>query len=252
MAVVITKRGALDMSDLGFDRDGTGSASPTNIRLTYTDGGFTDFGGSYTFGPGGTINGTVRNISNFADGNETFTVSGVNADAQTLFNFINANDIQGAQAYVLRDDDTITGGTRADTLYGYGGSDTINGGAGRDILVGGEDKDSLTGGAGADKFTYWSDEDSGRRIADRDTILDFSHADGDKIDLKAIDADEHTDAVNEKFSFVSAFSGEAGELLVKQVANGWLVQGDTDGRGGADFAILVQADGPLVMADFVL
>lgn len=252
MAVVISKRGALNMSDLGFTQDGTVAASPSNIRLTYVDGGFTDFGGSYTFGPGGSVSGTVDNVSNFENGRETFTVSGVDADAQRLFALINAGDIIGAEAYVLRDDDTITGGTRADTLFGFGGNDTISGGAGRDILVGGEDKDRLTGGAGADRFTYWSDEDSGRRIADRDTIQDFSHADGDKIDLKGIDANEHTDGVNEAFTFVDHFSGHAGELLVKETAAGWLVQGDTDGRGGADFAILVKADGPVVEADFML
>lgn len=253
MAIVTAKRGALDMSDLGFDRDGSAAASPTNIRLTYTEGGFTDFAGQYQFGPGGQITGTVDSITNVdARGRTTFTVGSVDSEAARLFGFINAGDIQGAIAYVLRDDDTLTGVAKNDTLYGFGGDDTIIGGSGRDVLVGGEGKDSLTGGAGADIYRYWSDEDSGTRAGERDTIFGFSHADGDKIDLRAIDANEHTTR-NDPFTVVEAFTGRAGQLVLTSTDAGWLVQGDTDGRDGADFAILVrQVDGPLVSTDFVL
>lgn len=251
MAIVTAGVGAFRMDQLLRDENNTITPSPTNIRLRYDATNFIDFGGSYTF-PGGQIAGDVNSITNTVNGKVNYSVTGVDADASRLFRFIAADDVLGAAAYVLRDDDTITGGAKADTLYGFGGDDSIDGGAGRDILVGGEGKDVLRGGDGADRFTYWSDEDSGPRLADRDTILDFSHADRDKIDLSTIDANEHT-AANERFRFVSAFTGAAGEVMVKQVAGGFLVQADTDGRAGVDFAILVKSeDGPLVVSDFVL
>lgn len=57
--------------------------------------------------------------------------------------------------------DTLTGGTKADHLYGMGGNDSINGGDGNDyldggadndILFGGDDSDTLLGGAGSDEL----------------------------------------------------------------------------------------------------
>lgn len=251
MAIVTTGVGRLRMDQLTLGGDGAISASPTNVRVTYEAGDYTDFGGQYTF-PNGQIAGTISSITDTVNGKTHYSVTGADADAQRLFALANSGDILGAAAYVLRDDDTITGGAKADTLYGFGGDDSIDGGAGADIIVGGEGRDQLRGGAGADRFTYWSDEDSGPKLADRDTILDFSHAQGDKISLAAIDANEHT-TINERFHFVSAFTGAAGELMVREVAGGFLVQGETDGRAGVDFALLVKsADGPLVATDFIL
>ena len=250
MAKVTAVRGKFDMDNLGLDRDGDVTFSPTNVRVTYAPGDYTDFGGSYAPGPGGTVIGTVTSITNVAGGKTTFTVTDANADAQTVFNYIQANDIRGAEEYILRDDDTLAGGGKADTLYGFGGADQIDGGAGRDVLVGGAGKDALTGGADADRFTYWAATDSGVKSSARDTILDFSHADGDRIDLKAIDADATTTDVNDKFHLVSAFTGHAGELVIVAGASGYVVQADTDGVGGADFAILVKSDTPLGAGDF--
>lgn len=251
MANLKAGKGALDMSDLGISLDGTVMPSTTNVRIAYTDGGYTDFGGTYQFISPTQFTGTVTSITHVEDGKVRFSVTDVNADAQRLFALIDSGDIQGAEAYVLRDDDVIDGGRRGDTLYGFGGDDVISGGAGRDVLVGGEGADTLKGGTEADVFAYWSDEDSGIGRDARDTIIGFSHLDGDKIDLSAIDANENTTR-NEKFSFVADFTGKAGELTVDQVSGGWLVLGDTDGRDGADFSIFVKADGPLVATDFVL
>jgi Ca2+-binding RTX toxin-like protein len=258
MAVIKAVRGALDMTDLGFDRQGSTTASPTDIRITYAGGDYTDFGGRYSFGPGGSVSGTVDSITNVEGATTTFTATNVDADAQILFGYIRTGDVQGALEYVLRDDDQITGGGGRDTLFGYDGDDTLKGGANRDTLNGGEGKDLLTGGGGADTFVYLSDEDSSVSPDGRDTILRFSgvngadgSGDGDKIDLSGIDANEHTSGVNEAFTVVTRFSGTAGELVIKEVGAGFLIQGDTDGVGGADFSILVKADGPVVAADIV-
>ena len=254
MAIVKAVRGGLDMSDLGFDRDGNAVATPSNIRLTYTEGGFTDFAGTYQFGAGGQVSGHVDAITNVdARGRATFTVTDVDADAGQLFGLINTGDVQGAIAYVLRDDDQITGGVKADTLFGYDGDDTLEGGGGNDVLVGGEGRDKLVGGDGADTFRYLSAGDTGRHVDDRDVIVRFSHADGDRIDLRAIDAIEQTSSVNERFTFVTRFSCTAGELTQRGTAQGYVVQGDTDGDSYADFTILVKStDGPLIATDIAL
>lgn len=253
MAKVTTaKRAALRMDDLGINLDGTVIPSTTNVRIAYENGDYTDFGGTFSFLPGGVFTGTVATVKHVVGGQTVFSVQGANADAQTLFALIDAGDILGAQAYVLRGGDTILGNGLADVLYGFDGDDTLSGNGGSDVLVGGKGRDTLNGGVGADRFAYWSADDSGLTQTTRDTIFGFSHAERDRIDLSAIDANENTAARNEKFTLVDAFTGRAGQLTVQQIAAGWLVSGDTDGRDGADFSILVKADGPLVATDFIL
>lgn len=75
--------------------------------------------------------------------------------------------------------DRITDDADATTIFGLGERDTIDGGAGNDTIFGGEGNDKLTGGSGADMFAYERADLNGSR----DTIEDFSLADGDKIDL---------------------------------------------------------------------
>jgi Ca2+-binding RTX toxin-like protein len=51
-----------------------------------------------------------------------------------------------------RGNDTITGGSGADQLFGGAGDDILNGKGGDDTLFGGAGNDVLTGGAGSDQF----------------------------------------------------------------------------------------------------
>ena len=74
--------------------------------------------------------------------------------------------------------DTIYGNLGDDTLNGNVGNDTIFGDAGSDRLDGGTGDDTLTGGTGADTFFYATGDAA-------DTVTDFSHADGDQVDLTA-------------------------------------------------------------------
>ena len=87
--------------------------------------------------------------------------------------------------------DTLLGGSGRDVLLGGAGDDTLQGGSGGDVLAGGLGADVLTGGAGADVFRFLSEDDlvapEGRNGPDR--ITDFSRAQGDRIDLRGIDAD---------------------------------------------------------------
>jgi hypothetical protein len=84
-------------------------------------------------------------------------------------------------------------------------------------------------------------------------IIDFSSAQGDKIDLSAIDA--RTDlAGDQAFSFISfaAFSNTAGELRLELAGANLLVSGDTNGNGTADFSILLKNVATVSATDFVL
>jgi serralysin len=93
-----------------------------------------------------------------------------------------------------RDDDVLFGDGGADIVYGNMGADTLDGGEGADLMRGGQDNDSILGGAGND----WISGDRGNDIisggkgadvfhasvgAQTDWIVDFSYAEGDRIQL---------------------------------------------------------------------
>ncbi|KNC17380.1 retention module-containing protein [Pseudomonas sp. RIT-PI-a] len=78
--------------------------------------------------------------------------------------------------------DFLNGGDGDDIIYGQRGDDTLRGGAGNDVLF---------GGAGKDTFV-WKSGDVGT-----DTIKDFSHAEGDKLDLSdLLPSDAETNLAN--------------------------------------------------------
>ena len=73
----------------------------------------------------------------------------------------------------------------------------------------------------------------------------------DLFDLTSIDADILTGG-DQAFTFITGgFSGTAGELRVMDNGDRFVLQGDVDGDGGADFAVLIFGDQP-VEADFLL
>ncbi len=159
-------------------------------------------------------------------------------------------------------DDRLDGGSGDDTLMGEGGNDYIlggtgndllNGGAGNDTLVGGAGADSLTGGAGADRFVF-GPGDLAVSATLSDKILDFSRADGDKIDLTGYDANTAT-AARDAFRFIGtgAFTRHAGELRIDTSGYYAVVSGDLNGDGVADFALNVsKGSGALITSDFIL
>jgi Subtilase family/Tryptophan-rich Synechocystis species C-terminal domain/RTX calcium-binding nonapeptide repeat (4 copies) len=120
--------------------------------------------------------------------------------------------------------DTIHGNAGNDTLNGLGGNDMIYGDAGNDFLNGSTGNDGLTGGTGADTFFYASGYGG-------DTIFDFSHAEGDKIDISSI-------AAVHSLSQVLAISGQSGADTIINF-------------GGGDFLTLRNVDrSSLVAGDF--
>jgi hypothetical protein len=83
--------------------------------------------------------------------------------------------------------------------------------------------------------------------------MDFNHAQADKIDVSAIDANSGV-AGNQAFAFISAaaFSGAAGELRSVVGAMNTTVSGDVNGDKVADFSILVKGVVTLQAGDFTL
>lgn len=131
--------------------------------------------------------------------------------------------------------DRIIGTSANDVLQGRSGDDTLRGLAGDDVLLGEDGKDQLIGGT----------SDSTTAVSARDTILDFSRAGGDKIDLSAF---------TRTFSFIgtSGFTGKAMELHAVSTGSGLLIEGDINGNRVADFAILVAGVAGLTASDFIL
>jgi Ca2+-binding RTX toxin-like protein len=152
--------------------------------------------------------------------------------------------------------DTLAGGAMKDRLNGAAGDDQLFGLGGNDTLIGGLGTDLLRGGSGKDFFRFETTDDSTTPAGREDKIADFQIG-LDKIDVSAIDANEGAEG-NQSFLFVgsAAFSSTAGELRSTAVGDTgklWLVEGDTDGDGAADFAILVTTitAQPLTAADFI-
>lgn len=150
-----------------------------------------------------------------------------------------------------------------DTLFGFAGNDQLTGGSGADFLRAGDGNDRLSGdagidllqgGTGADIFLFRSG-DSGATAATADQILDFSHAEGDRIDLSAIDAASGT-AGDQAFAFIGtqAFTGVAGELRIEGSGTTVQLWGDTNGDRVADLVIQIgmASPAPLLTGDFVL
>ena len=265
MAKVKTIFGAL-RADLLPAYGETVAPEATRITISDAEGNTYIFFGDFTydqFGP----HGTVTSIEYLIDGKVNFRVNELSVPVEPLFapettiydaiQLVLANDdlVYGRDA-----DDTLAGGAGADRIYGKGGGDVIFGEAGNDVLsgddgsdvlVGGQGADRLRGGAGADLFAFQFATESTVATDGRDRILDFNSAEFDVIDLRAIDGDFAS-----PLTVVDAFSNTAGELLIREKGdNQFVVFGDLDGNGAADFAITVvtvAGSAPLSGSDFLL
>lgn len=176
-----------------------------------------------------------------AQGDQLISVEGVNGSA---FDDV----LQGSLS-----SDALRGFDGNDTLRGRDGNDILDGRNGKDVIVGGHGADLLLGGAGADRFVYSSITESTKTLSGRDTILDFSHTQGDRIDLSPVDANV-TLSGNQTFTFIgtAAYSGTAGQVRYAITAEGTIVYADTDGDRISDMTILLNGNHALTAADFAL
>ncbi|MGF6230196.1 Ca2+-binding RTX toxin-like protein [Inquilinus ginsengisoli] len=149
-----------------------------------------------------------------------------------------------AQGDVLISIESVDGSNFNDTLTGSGANNTMRGWTGRDML---------TGGAGADRFIYAATSESAVG-ANADRITDFSHAQGDRIDLSTIDANGGAPG-NGVFTFIGTglFTGVPGQLRFAVTSPGvTTIAGDVNGDGTSDFHIQLTGNLALVAGDFVL
>ncbi len=149
--------------------------------------------------------------------------------------------------------DNLLGEAGNDLLEGGLGNDTLNGGEGDDTLIGGPGTDTLRGGNGADLFRFLAVGDS--TVAASDVIADFSQAQGDRIDLGAIDA--AVGGADDAFTFVggAAFVNNAtGQVRFTQQAGNTIVEVELGGDGNAvaDMRIVLTGLFTLMAADFLL
>jgi Ca2+-binding RTX toxin-like protein len=180
---------------------------------------------------------------------------------------------------------TIEGGFGSDQIVGGGGNDHLYGGFGPampgmsdfiiiepigtlsdgdDILIGGRGNDSLIGGTGADRLTGGLDADTfvfnftyethGYDRLQMDYILDFSRAQGDKIGLNGIDANEGVDGNQDfttfigtaEFSATPTVPGSAtpGQIRYFTIGGDTYILLNTDTDPDNDAAIHVAGDRP--------
>jgi Ca2+-binding RTX toxin-like protein len=181
-----------------------------------------------------------------------------------VFNLYGGND----WAFGFEGHDTFYGGSGVDNLYGgYGddkldggsGNDYLSGGGGNDTLVGGMDNDVMYGHEGADKFVTTSIVDMWG-IGDR--IGDFHWWEGDKIDLRGVDAKAYdfwsaSTWGDQAFSWVgpTGYAPQAlgkGQLAYYQSDGNNHVYGNVDGDSQFEINITVNGTVPLIASDFYL
>lgn len=138
----------------------------------------------------------------------------------------------------------LTGTLAGEIFYGGAINNVIKARGGADVIDGAGGRDLLSGGPGIDRFVFSAADE-----ADGDTILDLEAR--DRIDLRAIDADEGV-AEDQRFRLADAFTGRAGQLVVTSDGTSATIAGDTDGDGLADFTIGTNGDLTLVIDALML
>jgi len=142
-----------------------------------------------------------------------------NNPGQKYINFENVVMGSGNDTVVGTNGNNIMhGGSGDDNLNAMGGNDTVHGGIGDDLITGGLGKDVLYGEGGADTFKYLFIDGSPNNES-RDTIKNFSHNEGDKIDISSIDANV-TIAGNQSFKPAQLIWNPGTHILVADVIGG--------------------------------
>jgi Ca2+-binding RTX toxin-like protein len=140
-----------------------------------------------------------------------------------------------------------------DTLIGGGGADVLNGGTGNDLINGGLGRDYMTGGTGADTFIFAQNDFAGLTRTTCDRITDFDAKQGDRFDLRSVDANSLLPG-DQAFVFIGSagFAGVAGSLRCSRASGHTYIEGDFNGDRIADFLIRVDGNHSLSSGDFWL
>ncbi|MBX9456491.1 MAG: M10 family metallopeptidase C-terminal domain-containing protein [Rhizobium sp.] len=229
---------------------------PNGDTLTYSatrDGGgnlpawlsFDAATGTFSGTPAESDTGTISVVVTASDGSETvsdiFVITVGDGGGS-------GDDIVGTG---LGED--LSGTAAGEIIWGLGGSDTIEAGAGNDFLVGGAGGDALWGQGGSDTFYYFASGDSPFKNGKFDTIMDFSRADGDLIDVSSIDANSRKGG-NQTFRFDAQGDGWAKTGQISYWINDGEthIYGNTDKDRKAEFYAVLDGAIDLQASDFVL
>jgi Ca2+-binding RTX toxin-like protein len=245
--------GSIIAENIGITLGGTASGTLSEVDNT----GSVD-GGSYgiKIGSGsegievinsGTIKGIVSSYETAGNATDQIYNSGTMTgeillgDGDDLYSGAKGN-VQGS----------VNGGAGLDRMIGGSENNEFYGQAGEDILTGNKGADLLSGGTEADTFVYRLLSDSTFNAKGRDTIVDFHHSEGDRINIHLIDADVDSKG-NQDFDLIgkTAFSHTAGELRFETVSGHTALFGDVNGDGKSDFAIEFGSVVHFKDADFV-
>lgn len=167
---------------------------------------------------------TGYNHGNAAELNAVWGINGSQAFWDAVYDGLTANPAFLTQNIGIAYNTIIENGRTgagADTLIGNDVANRLDGGRGNDVF---------TGNGGNDIFVF-------NDVGGADRITDFTRG-SDKIDLSGMDAIAGT-GKNDAFTFLGdgAFTKHAGELHTQLSGSSWILSGDVNGDGLADFSI---------------
>ena len=191
--------------------------------------------GSYTFsnpdGPDSLVFADIERL-NVTGTNQDDRLVGTHNTFQLFGRLSNQN---------VRGDDVLDGNGGNDILIGYDGDDVLLGGSGDDILIGSDPNlntvleipdeteiDILTGGTGADLFvlgvergssyTSFLSTEQDHAASNRAIIMDFTPAEGDRIQLYGAASDYRVEVDNGAI-LLFRFSPDNGDQLIGEIQN---------------------------------
>lgn len=204
-----------------------------NDTLAGGDGADTLVGGTGVDSMIGGMGDDVYYIDFAGEGVTEFAGEGTDT-VYVAMNYTMGNFLENAVVWSGLSNVNITGNTQGNTITGHGGGNILNGGDGNDFLMGGYGNDNLfggndddilwgqagidnmTGGAGADTFKFGGPD----VFKTTDSVLDFSTAQGDAIDVSDL-LTFYTPGVDNLSDYI---------ILVQQGSN-TLIKVDVTGSG---------------------
>lgn len=152
-------------------------------HIRATDGVRTqDYFGSFQFTNGEVSGGVLTSTVAYQNG-PYFEVTGLQANAATLAEYIGSFDINGALTEILKGDDTLIGSEGNDVLKGGGGNNTYDGGAGIDTVYYNAGKQSVSIPSSGN--TYKVEHQGGTDILTNIERIDFGAGSILALDVKA-------------------------------------------------------------------
>lgn len=151
-----------------------------------------------------------------------------------------SDEVRSEWNYALGDnlERLVLAGDRHTRGTGNDLDNVVTGNGGRNVLTGGAGADTLTGGGGADQFVYRSVEESGVAPGTRDIVTDFSSLEGDRIDLRDIDANPARPG-KQGFVFIGSAEFSSGDATgqLRFDAGTHMLYASTDADAQAEMAI---------------